>query len=81
MAIGADEMIIKLDKGLLNLLLRNPHQSSHQDHKREKDLRYNAPESMGKKDLLPRHNGKNKEETTGKHHRDQNGKENGKQKR
>ena len=52
MVVGSDEMVIELDKGLLNLDLRNSHHFSHQNHKREKHLRHNASESLRKKDSL-----------------------------
>ena len=77
--VGPDEMIIEFDKGLLNLYFRHPHQLSHQDHEREKDFCYEASEFMRKKDIFSREDGKDEQETSGKHDKDQNSKKKGKQ--
>ena len=55
--VRSDEMIVELDKGLLNLDLRHSHQPPHQDHERKKDLRHETPEPLRKKDVLSQQNG------------------------
>ncbi len=51
--VRPDEVIIQFDKGLLDSHFRHADESSHQDHKREKDFRHNAPQPMREEDILP----------------------------
>ena len=51
--VGTNQMVIQFNKGLLDPLLRYPHQSSHQDHKGEKHLRDHSSQLVGEEDIPP----------------------------
>jgi hypothetical protein len=74
MVVRLDQMVIQLDEGLLNPLFGYPYQLSHQDHKRKEYLCHDSSKFMGEKDVPPPQDGKNEEQTTGNHEKDQNSK-------
>jgi hypothetical protein len=74
MVVRLDQMVIQLDEGLLNPLFGYPYQLSHQDHKRKEYLCHDSSKLMGEKDVPPPQDGKNEEQTTGNHEKDQNSK-------
>jgi hypothetical protein len=67
-------MVIQLDEGLLNPLFGYTYQLSHQNHKRKKYLRHDSSKSMREKDISPPQDGKDEEQTTENHEKDQNSK-------
>jgi hypothetical protein len=67
-------MVIQLDEGLLNPPLGYPHQFSHEDHERKKDLGDNPSKLMGEKDILPSQDGEDEEKAPRNHKKDQDGK-------
>jgi hypothetical protein len=74
MAIRSDEMVIQFDKGLPDSFLRYADNPPHQDHERKKDFGHQASQLMRQKDILPSHNGEDKQETAGDHEEDEKGK-------
>jgi len=73
--IRPDEMVVELNEGLLNLLLRHPYSFSHQDHEGEKDLCHDSPQSLGEEDVFASEDGEDKEKPTGEHKENEDGKE------
>jgi hypothetical protein len=72
-AIRSDEMVVQFDKRLPNFFFRYTDDLAHQDHKREKDFRNQAPELMRQEDILPPHDGEDKQETAENHQEDKKG--------
>jgi hypothetical protein len=72
--VGSNKMVIQLDERLLNALFRYTHQPSHQDHERKKYLCNDSSQLMGQQDVLPPQDREDKKETSGKHEKDENSK-------
>ena len=69
--VRPDEVVIQIDEGLLNPLLRDPHEPPHQDHKREEDLCHNTSQLLGEKDIPSPKDCEDEKEATGKHEEDE----------
>jgi hypothetical protein len=71
MAIRSDEMVVQFDERLSNFFFGYTDEFPHQDHKREKDFRNQAPEFMRQEDILSSDDGEDKQETAGDHEKGQ----------
>jgi hypothetical protein len=69
--VRPDEMVIQFDKGLLDPHFRHADYFSHQDHKREKDFRHNAPQPMREEDILAPQDSEDQEQTSEDHEEEQ----------
>ena len=73
--VRSDEMVVELNEGLLNLLLRHPYDFSHQDHEWEENLCHDSSQSLGEEDVFAPEDGEDKEKPTGEHKENEDGKD------
>jgi hypothetical protein len=73
-AIRSDEMVVQFDKRLPDSLFRYADDLPHQDHEWKKDFCNQASELMRQENILPSHDGEDKQKAAGDHKKDEEGK-------
>jgi len=66
-------MVVQFDKRLPDSFFRYADDLPHQDHEWKKDFCNQASELMRQEDILPSHDGEDKQETAGDHEEDEEG--------